>query len=52
MPILKGTKRPPYHIISLARGGSNWIENIQPLCSKCNYRKWAKFKNKKVDLLK
>ena len=30
------------HIIPLARGGTNYIENIQPLCSKCNCIKWAK----------
>jgi 5-methylcytosine-specific restriction endonuclease McrA len=30
------------HIVPLARGGTNWISNIQGLCRRCNSVKGAK----------
>jgi hypothetical protein len=35
-------KLTPDHVLPLSRGGSNEIENIQPLCLMCNVSKGAK----------
>lgn len=30
------------HVLPVSKGGSSYIENIQPLCGPCNYSKGAK----------
>lgn len=36
----KNLELSPDHIVPLINGGTNTIDNIQPLCRKCNREKW------------
>ena len=36
------TKLTPDHVVPISKGGTNYIENIQPLCMGCNRKKNAK----------
>lgn len=42
-------KLTPDHVIPLAKGGTNDISNIQPLCLPCNLSKWAKIVDYRIE---
>lgn len=42
-----GLKKPltKDHVMPLSKGGTDYIENIQPMCRNCSSRKWANTTN-------